>query len=270
MKQLVDYHLHSCFSPDSHEEIAAICRRALELGLAEICLTDHADFDPREWNYKNYKYEAIRRQIAQARARFGNPPEIRLGVELSYQSDAEDEIRRFLEGKEFDLVLGSVHLVDRLLLDQEVFPTHLEEEATHLYFQELLRGVRSGLFDVVAHLDLVKRYSIPHYGSFRFQKYRAYYEEILRAMVEGRVGLEVNTSGLRQAPREPYPGLEAIRLYRQLGGELITLGSDAHRAEHVGYGLQDGLVLLEQAGFRAIALYRGRKPFPLELSRRCL
>ncbi len=187
MNGLVDYHLHSHFSPDGQEDILAICQKAQDLGLAEICLTDHADFDPHDWGYGNYKYETLQAQIAQVRARFDqNSLRIGFGVEVSYEARHEDEIRQFLDGKEFDLVLGSVHRAGGLSLEGELYEGRPEEEAVGLYFGELQEGIKSELFDVMAHFDLIKRYSIAHYGRLSFAKYHHYYEEGLRAMVEKR------------------------------------------------------------------------------------
>jgi len=261
MSHLVDYHIHSRLSPDASDEVDTLCQRAIEANLAEICLTDHAEFDPKDSAYENYSYEASQRQIAHARARFGDQLEIRLGVEVGYQECYKEDIRRFLTDKNFDMVLGAVHQVDHLFLNpREFFAGRREDEVVRLYFQEVLRGVKSGLFDVMAHLDLVKRHGVPYFGPFMFDKYAVYFEEVLKAMVEHGVGLEINTSGLRHPPKEPYPGLKAVRLYRELGGEIVTIGSDAHRAEHVGHGLEVGLELARTAGFKAIALFRGRQP----------
>ena len=109
------------------------------------------------------------------------------------------------------------------------------------YFDEVIGAARSGLFDTIGHLDFVKRYLVPHVLPARLAAAPELYEPVLAALVESGTALEVNASGLRQLPRETYPSAAIVARYRELGGRLVTTGSDAHRAEWFAYGLAHGV-----------------------------
>ena len=277
---LVDYHLHSTCSVDGFSSIADYCQRASELGLVEIGFCEHADFDPRDRGYDYFDYPAFRRQIETQREGCGHGLAVRAAVEVTYQASKEEEIALFLADKRFDYVVGSVHLVedgaDWAMISEagyceRYFAQRTMQAAYRPYFAELRRAVASGLFDLLGHFDLVKRYGVGYYGPFdsavfadeaAFASEAAFaYEihDILKLMVEKGVGLEINTSGLRQPPRETFPGLAVLKCYRRLGGEVLTVGSDAHSVADLGRGIAQAVALARRAGFRAIALFDERK-----------
>jgi histidinol-phosphatase (PHP family) len=139
-------------------------------------------------------------------------------------------------------------------------------EAYQPYLAEMRRAVESDLFDLIGHLDLVKRYGVRYYGPFAPSLFAAEVREILKLAVERGVGLEINTSGLRQAPRETYPGLEVLRWYRELGGQVLTVGSDAHSVKDLGKGIAEALGLAREAGFDAVTLFEKREPRRLKIT----
>jgi len=264
---LVDYHLHSTYSADGFSSIADFCQRALELGSVEIGFCEHADFDPRDRCYDYFDYTAFRRQIETQRQRYGHSLAVRAAVEVTYQASREEEIALFLADKELDYVVGSVHLVedgmDWAMISEDgrcgrYFEQRTVQAAYRLYFAELRRAVASGLFDLIGHFDPVKRYGVGYYGPFDPAVFADEIHDILELAVEKGVGLEINTSGLRQAPQETYPGLAILKCYRHLGGEVLTVGSDAHSVADLGGGFSDALALACQAGSRAIALFEER------------
>lgn len=266
---LVDYHLHSTCSADGVSSIFDFCQRALELGFVEIGFCEHADFDPRDRDCEYFDYTAFRRQIETERERFGHSLAVRAAVEVTYQASREEEIALFLADKRFDYVVGSVHLVEdaapltadwAMISEAErcegYFARRTMQAAYRPYFAELRRAVASGLFDLIGHFDLVKRYGVGYYGPFDPAAFADEIHDILKLAVEKGVGLEINTSGLRQSPRETYPGLAILKCYRQLGGEILTVGSDAHSVTDLGGGIAQALALARQAGFQAIALFK--------------
>ena len=270
---LVDYHLHSTCSVDGFSSIADYCQRASELGLVEIGFCEHADFDPRDRGYDYFDYTAFRRQIETQRERCGHSLAVRAAVEVTYQASKEQEIALFLADKRFDYVVDSVHLVEdgadwAMISEAEghrdgfsgrYFAQRTMRAAYRPYFAELRRAVASGLFDLIGHFDLVKRYGVGYYGPFDPAVFADEIHDILELAVEKGVGLEINTSGLRQPPRETFPGLAVLKCYRRLGGEVLTVGSDAHSAADLGGGIAQAVALARQAGFRAIALFDERK-----------
>ena len=275
---MLDYHLHSTCSADGISTIAQYCRHAAEQGFIEIGFCEHADFDPRDRSYGFFDYTLFRRQIeAQRRAimGYGDSLAIRAAVEVTYQTSREEEIKRFLRGKELDYVVGSVHLVEDsrewAMVSEEgrcehYFARRSVREAYQLYFAEVRRAVESGLFDLIGHFDVAKRYGVRCYGPFDFSLFATEICEILKLAAERGVGLEINTSGLRQPPRETYPGLEVLRWYRELGGQILTVGSDAHSVDDLGKGIAEALGLAHEAGFEAITLFEKRQPRQLRIS----
>ena len=260
---MIDLHVHSTCSADGGANIADYARRAQELGLVEVGLCEHADFDPRDRSYRYLDLACYDREMAAARA---IAPEVRLrqGVEITYQANLEAELRTWLAGKRWDYVIASVHLVDyddgwAMVSEpsavEAYFGRHSQRQAYLPYFEELLRAARSGLGDVLGHFDLVKRYGVAQYGRFEPASFADEIRAVLRAAVEAGVGLEINTSGLRQAPGDPYPGLTVLRWYRELGGEFLTVGSDAHRVEHLAAAADQALALARAAGFSAITTF---------------
>jgi histidinol-phosphatase (PHP family) len=272
---LLDYHLHSTCSSDGISTIAQYCCRAAEQKLIEIGFCEHADFDPRDRGCGFFDYAFFRRQIETQRERYGDSLAIRAAVEVTYQASREEEIRAFLEGKELDYVVGSVHLVDDgqewAMVSEEgmcehYFAQRSVREAYQPYFAEVRQAVESGLFDFIGHLDLVKRYGVRYYGPFDLSLFAAEVRKILKLAVERGVGLEINTSGLRQAPRETYPGLEVLRWYKELGGRNLTVGSDAHSVKDLGRGIAEALGLAREAGFDAVTFFEKREPRQLRIT----
>ena len=265
---MIDLHIHSTCSADGGASIADYARRAQELGLAEVGLCEHADFDPRD---RSYRYLDLARYDREITAGQALAPQVRLrqGVEITYQANLEAEIRTWLASRNWDYVIASVHLVDyedgwAMISEpsavEAYFDRHSQRQAYLPYFEELLRAARSGLGDLLGHFDLVKRYGVAHYGRFEPTSFADEIRAVLRAAVKAGVGLEINTSGLRQAPSEPYPGLTVLRWYREMGGEILAVGSDAHRVEHLAAGTDQALALALAAGFTAITTFEARTP----------
>ena len=265
---MIDLHIHSTCSADGGASIAEYARRAQELGLVEVGLCEHVDFDLRDQSHGYLDPARYDREMATGQA---TAPEIRLrqGVEITYQASLEAEIRAWLAGRSWDYVIASVHLVDyddgwAMVSEpsavEAYFGRHSQRQAYLPYFEELLRAARSGLGDVLGHFDLVKRYGTEHYGRLEPEAFADEIRAVLRAAVETGVGLEINTAGLRQAPGEPYPGLTVLRWYREMGGEIVTVGSDAHLVEHLAAGTDQALAMALAAGFTAITTFEARAP----------
>jgi histidinol-phosphatase (PHP family) len=272
-RAFVDLHVHSTCSVDGASSIVEHARRASALGLAEIGFCEHQDLDRRDQGYLYLDPERCHREIAAAQAAV---PDVRLrqGVEITYQASLETECHDWLAGWSWDYVVASVHLMDyaddwaiisEAKKSERYFRTHSQRQSYLPYFEELLRAARSKLGDVLGHFDLVKRYGVNYYGPFRPTVFEEEIRAVLRTAVESGVGLEINTSGLRQSPAEPYPTLTVLRWYRELRGDLLTVGSDAHHVDDLGAGIAQALELARAAGFGAVVTFEGRKPQWLDL-----
>ena len=258
----LDSHLHTDQSFDSQVPIDVYGALAAERGIAELAITDHIDFDPRwpNFNPDPRAREFIVRAAAERWAPHGVA--IRFGLEVSYESRREDEIREHLRAHHYDFVIGSVHVgtdspyhasrvaswVAGRSLDEIVAPS----------FDEITAAARSGLFDTIGHLDSIKRYLLPHVTPAQLAERPDLYEPVLRALVESGTGLEVNTSGLRQRAAETYPSGAVVAQFQRLGGQRLTAGSDAHRPSWFAHGLDAAYRIAADAGFADLAFRRGR------------
>jgi histidinol-phosphatase (PHP family) len=264
---LVDMHVHSTCSIDGASTIEEYVAQAEGLGLAEVGFCEHVDLDARDRGYGYLDPERYDRAVASARAA-ARGVVLRQGVEITYQSRLEAALEAWLARHPWDYVVASVHLLDyadgwAIISEPEAmdayFTSHTERQAYGPYFDELLRAARSGLGDVLGHLDLVKRYGIRQYGPLDPAAFEEEIREVLGAAAQRGMGLEINTSGLRQAPAETYPALVVLRWFRELGGEVLTVGSDAHHAGDLGSGIARAQEMAQEAGFRAIATFEERR-----------
>lgn len=266
----LDAHLHTDLSPDSDVPIDVFAEQALERGISELAITDHVDFEPGAPAYSFTTFEQRERVVREAAERWAaRGVAIRFGAELTYDRSWEDDIREHLARHAYDFTVGSWHdrtespfspsrvaswVAGRSLADV-VAPAFVEVEA----------AARSGLFDTLGHLDVVKRYLYPHLTAADLAAAPELYEPILLALVESGTALEINTSGLRHAVGETYPSAAVVARFRELGGRAVTVGSDAHRARHFAWALADGYGSAGAAGFEALAFRRGADLVDVEI-----
>jgi histidinol-phosphatase (PHP family) len=268
----LDAHLHTDLSPDSDVPIDAYAEQALERGIDEVAITDHVDFEPGTPAYAATTFEQRERVVREAAERWGpRGVSIRFGVELTYDRRFEADLRAHLRRHAYDFVIGSVHVYrsspyagDRVaaFVGGRSLP-----DIVAPYFDEVEGAARSGLFDAIGHLDFVKRYLHPHVMPAQLAAAPELYEPILRALVDTGTALEVNTSGLRQVAGETYPSAAIVARYRDLGGERVVVGSDAHRVNAFAWGLDDGYDHVRAAGFDALTFRRGGAPESVPLIR---
>jgi histidinol-phosphatase (PHP family) len=260
----LDAHLHTLRSPDANAMLEAYCALAAERGIAELAITDHVDFDPSMPAYRFASFADRERDVREAAGRWAHRGlAIRFGVEVTYELRHEDEIRAWLARHPHDYVIGSVHISS----DSPYKATNVAAftsgrslaEIVAPYFDEVTAAARSGLFDTIGHLDFVKRYLVPHVLPAQLAGAQELYEPVLRSLVDSGTSLEVNASGLRQLPRETYPTPAIVALYRDLGGQHVTIGSDAHRTEWFAYGLGEAYRLVTAARYDRLAFRRGER-----------
>ena len=257
----LDAHIHTDQSPDSRVPIDVYAALAVEQGLPEIAITDHVDFDRRDPAWRYTTFADRERTVREAAERWGPlGVTIRFGGELTWHSRWADDFRDHLRRHAYDYVIGSVHdwpespyrragigawIADRPL-DEIVGP----------YYNEVMAGVRSGLFDTIGHLDVVKRYLHPWVTAAQLADRPDLLEPVLAAVVESGVALEVNTSGLIYPGAETYPSPAAVRRFRELGGSRVVAGSDAHRRDRLAQHFDRARLIIAEAGFEALA-FRG-------------
>lgn len=262
---LADYHVHSHISPDGFASMAEMAAAELEAGVEEICFTDH--LEPVNWRTGEsrtaFDWAALEAEYAGGMARMGERIKIRLGLELGDAPSDYEATERMLEGRpELDFVIGSIHTLSPAYGGMDLNWVREDSEETAQaevedYIGRIQEMARWGKFNVMGHLTLPLRYINGKRGFHAtFDGYEEQIAEVLRTLIQSGRGIEVNTN--RGGP--PLPDEKWLRLYRDLGGEIVTIGSDAHRPEDAGRGIQEGQALLSACGFQRYCTFERQKP----------
>ncbi len=255
-----DYHMHSCYSHDSTTPMRDHAQRAVDLGLNEICFTDHVDYCGKYEGYSRYFAE-----IERLRQEFSGRLVIRSGWEFGLQnytmSDFEGLYSRWRD--KLDFVLLSIHDINDLdLWSFQYQRGKPQAEYTLGYYGELLRLVqRYHDYSVLGHLDLIARYDVKHgVTPYPFEKVKDIIAEILMTAINDGKGIELNTSSWRYGLTDTTPGREILKLYRELGGEILTLGSDAHNTSYVAAHFDEGREILRSLGYTKFCTFEKMRP----------
>jgi histidinol-phosphatase (PHP family) len=269
----LDAHMHTEQSPDSSVPIDVYAALAVERGIAEIAITDHVDFDPRDPAYHYSRFDDRERVVRGAAERWAREGvQIRFGAELTFNRRWEADVRDHLRRHRYDYVIGSVHDWP----ESPYWPSRIHawvqgrslDEIVAPYYAEIIAAARSGLFDTIGHLDVVKRYLHPYVTAADLAKRPDLQEPALVAIIEGGVSLEVNSSGLRYPGAETYPSAAVVARYRELGGERVVVGSDAHSRGAFAARLDESYRHLGAAGFEALSFRRGGERVAVQVPRR--
>ena len=269
MVKLHDQHLHSRHSVDSKADPAANCERALAAGLAGLTFTEHYDMHPSERDQCQWDYDAIAATVAGLRRRFSPPLTIGFGIEVDYQPALVEETLDYLDRHPFDVVLLSVHWCGGRPLHlrrrwQQLDAAAMRRDylATLRQAAELCRDLAasgSHPFDIISHLDYVKRYLLSYWDTPMGSVEPALLDPILEAVIAAGVLPEINTAGLRREETEAYPDWPILRRYRELGGRFVSIGSDAHRSHEIGHGFAAVAAELRGMGFAGEAVFHQRR-----------
>lgn len=270
---LADYHVHTAFSDDSVYPMEEVVRDAIEMGLDEICFTDHVDYGVKvDWDSKeevayrdgeplaNVDYPKYVEQIEKMQKLYGDRIGIKLGMEFGVQMHTIPQFESLFCRYPFDFIILSVHQVeDKEFWTQEFQEGRTQREYNERYYQELLALVNSyEEYSVLAHLDLIVRYD--RQGPYPFERVKPIVAEILRKAIQKGKGIELNTSFRRYGLSDSTPSRAIWELYRDLGGEILTIGSDSHKPEHLGAYLREGREYLKSLGFKRFCTFEGMKP----------
>ncbi len=254
-----DSHVHSSFSSDSTEPLEAQVNAALSAGLTTLCVTEHMDMDypTGEFILDTAAYKA---ELFRLKEKYADRIQLLFGVELGLMDYLAPRLDEYVHGEQFDLIIGSSHLVEGI---DPYYPGYFDKlgdrEGIQKYFQSILDNITAfSDFDVYGHLDYVVRYS--NAKTYAPADYMELIEQILKKLISMGKGIELNTAGLKYGLGWAHPHPEVLRLYRSLGGEIITVGSDGHKAEHVAYDFAAAAEILKNAGFEYYTVFRGRKP----------
>ena len=266
---LTDYHIHSTCSDDGYYTMLEMARASREKGVTMLCFTDHCDLDnylTGEANPDSFSIrDRMREMFVQALADKPDDMALFLGLELGEGNHDPEQAKVIAASPELDFILGSVH---NLRDKPDFYNIKYHDEAFALglidsYMDELNELSKIDCFDVMAHIGYPIRYT--RRAGFKTEiSTRTYGEkltELLKSLIDRGKGIEINCSGFRnEMIGGPIPTVDVLRLYKELGGEIITVGSDAHKTEHAGSGLAQGFDILRELGYNYVTVFEKRKP----------
>ena len=259
--KIADCHMHSFFSSDSEAPTEEMVKRAVELGLPAICLTDHYDMDysTGEFQLDTPAYAA---KIRELQEKYHDRIDIRFGVELGLQLHLKERMEEYVNAWPFDYVIGSMHVIDgKDPYYEDAFPDWTAEELYRAYFRATAENIRFfHNFQTLGHLDYVVRYCREKGKDYSYRAFADEIDTILKELIQYDIALEINTGGYKAGLGVPNPTPDVIRRYRELGGEKITFGADAHKPEHIAFHFADAAAIAQEAGFRYYVRFKEKKP----------
>lgn len=270
---LADYHVHTEFSDDSVYSIETVIKDAIEMGMDEICITDHVDYGiKQDWDcgkeieYRNGEplanvdYPGYMEAIERMKSLYGDKIKIRKGLEFGIQSHTIPKFRTLFKRYSFDFIILSIHQVeDKEFWTQDFQRGRSQQEYNERYYKEMLEVVKAYKdYSVLGHMDLIARYDMA--GVYPYERIQPMIEEILKIVIADCKGIEVNTSSHRYGLTDTMPSMKILKLYRELGGRIITIGSDSHKPEHLGAYIRETKEMLKKLGYKQFCTYENMCP----------
>ena len=255
-----DYHVHSHFSEDTDFPMELEIQKAIKLGMDELCFTEHSDYDVP--TVVNCDYDAYFEEMEKMKDKYKGQITLKTGIEFGIQTHTTKAYEETFRQYPFDFVIGSVHLIHgQDPYYRGFFEGRSDEEAYHEAFEVTVENLKKiDSFDSLGHLDYVVRYGAHQAEGYSYRKYADEIDEILKHLISHGKGLEMNMAGMKYGLGFPNPHPDVIRRYKELGGEIVTIGADAHRPEHVAFDFDKAGEILISCGFSYYAEFKGRKP----------
>lgn len=281
MENFIDYHVHTEFSDDSDYEMEAVVKDAIAMGIEELCFTDHVDYGiKRDWDdpagiitrhaiehgeevdlvLANVNYPEFIKKFEQVKAKYEGQIVLKKGLEFGIQTHTIPQYQALANKYDWDFILLSIHQIrDLEFWTGEYQEGRSQKEYNDEYYEELLNVVKNFKdYSVLAHMDLIQRYDPA--GFYPFENNREVITEILKQVIADGKGIEVNTSWHRYNLPDLQPSTPILKLYKELGGTIITIGSDSHKKVHLGAYVEETQKALKELGFEYYCTYEGMKP----------
>lgn len=268
-----DYHVHTAFSDDSVYPMENVIQDAIAMHMDEICFTEHVDygikFDQEPGKpilYRgnepltNCDYPLYFKAIEEMKKRYGHQITIKTGMEFGMQKHTIPQYQALFDRYPFDFILLSIHEIDNQeFWNQEYLQGKSQKEVYEGYYQALYELVSSYKdYSVLGHMDLINRYD--KQGAYPFEKIKPWIQKVLEVVIQDQKGIEINTSSKRYGLQDSTPSKEILQLYHDLGGTILTIGSDSHKPEHLGCGIQEAKEMLKEIGFQTYCTYEKMTP----------
>ncbi len=263
---ICDFHLHTEFSGDSEAPVRGQIEQAIRLGMKEMCITDHHDYDSDFSGIDfNLDVPSYLETLNELKEEYRDQIRLNIGLELGLQKHIEDYLKDFVAkyGSCFDFIIGPSHYVDRMdPYDASFWQRTTTDKALERFFNVSLERIRSlwSCFDVYGHLDYVIRYAPCPHRFYDYNRYAPIIDEMLKCLIEHGKGIECNSGGLAYGLPEPNPCRQVLSRYRELGGEILTIGSDAHQPSRLGFDFERCRQILLECGFTHYTVFHDRKP----------
>lgn len=259
-----DYHMHSSFSDDSQATQESMILQCIELGYHTICFTDHMDLDfPLEFGGGFvFNTDIYTKQLNALQEKYSDKIKILRGVEYGLRPYLKEQFQILTQRNNFDFIIGSSHLVGTIdPYQKEYWDNITEEEGITKYLTAIYENIKTfDDFDVYGHIDYAIRYAPNKNKNYSYIRYADLIDSIFTALIQKGKGIEVNTAGYKYGLGHPHPQTDILKRYKELGGEIITIGSDAHMPEHIGYDFDKVESLLKSIGFKYYTVFEKRKP----------
>ena len=272
MNVIADCHLHSYYSGDSRTPTEDMVRRGIELGLKTMCFTEHNDYNyPHADNHTDEDFvlnaDSYLYELITLKEKYADQIQLLFGVELGLQPECVRQNAVFAKSYDFDFIIGSSHICHGMdPYYPAFFEGKTEEEGYREYFTSVLENIKKFQnFDVYGHLDYVVRYGPNRDQFYSYAQYRDIIDAILAELLDREKGLEINTGGIRRGMKDFNPCMDILKRYRELGGELITIGSDAHKPEDIAAHFDRAADVLKECGFRYYCIFEKRVPHFVKL-----
>lgn len=263
-----DFHMHTSFSGDSDSSPESMIEQAINIGMKEMCITDHYDYDyPDEPEMFIIDFNKYFNKLYKLKETYSKKIEIRIGIELGLQPHIAAKLYDISNKYPFDFIIGSSHVVDKC---DPYYPAFFEGkneyDAYSRYFETIRENINSfDNFDVYGHIDYIVRYGPCKNKKYNYQLYSNVLDKALIACIDKNIGIEINTGGLAYGLGHTNPHEDIIRRYRELSGEIITVGSDAHTPDRIAYEFNAAKEILIECGFKYYTIFKNRKPHFIKL-----
>ena len=275
-----DYHVHTEFSDDSNYPMEQVIKDAITKGFDELCFTDHVDYgikkdwdEPGEMIYRkggagepdqmpvaNVDYPVYYKTFQKMKELYQDKISLKFGLEFGMQAHTVEKYEKLFSRYPFDFIILSVHEIeDKEFWDQGFQNGMTQQEYNERYYEEMLYLVQNyHNYSVLGHMDLITRYDKA--GVYPFEKLKPILTKILKTVIADEKGIEVNTSSHRYGLKDLTPSRDILKLYKKLGGKIITIGSDSHKPEHLGAFVDETKEELKALGFEQICTFDKMKP----------
>ncbi len=264
----VDFHTHCNYSPDSQVTMEEMIEKSIEIGITDLAFTDHVDLDAdmgtiedgtiQSWDFDRDDFEKI---IHKNQEIYKGKINIYQGLEVGVQPHLAKENAKIVKANAYDFVIASVHSVEKKdLYYKRFFENYSDSKAVQLYYESLYESIEDFKdYSVIGHLDLYLRYKNA-LKQVAFSEYYDIVSAVYKRIIEDGKGLELNAGGHRYGLGHNNPNEYLLKLYKEMNGEILTLGSDAHSTQYLGHHYGQNIDLLKSLGFKYICTFEQMKP----------